>query len=367
MLTSAPSGGRCVTDVFSALIGQERAAAVMRHHVAQPVHAYLFVGPSGAGIHEGVLAFAASLLCEAGGCGDCDTCRRVLAEGDSEVTFLERSGLNWSVKEFAEAERISRRKPLGKYQIVVIEDVNLSDGQTGKLLKILEEPPSRAIFMLTANSLPESLATIESRCVTLAFQSLSEEAIVTYLTREGSSSIAARAAAAASGGDLRRAHVLVRDVAFADRVQLWKSLPDRLTGTNAVSSVLTAEILAGLDAAATPLAGLHAEEMAALTANAKAVGLRALPGRRDIEARHKRELRRFRIEDIRFGLKSLAETYRHRLLSGLEGMNDGDVRSRTQAAAALEAIDLINEASQRLSVVGEEALLTNLLVSLSSI
>ena len=356
-----------MSDVFSAVVGQEHAVGLLRHHAAHPVHAYLFVGPTGSGTAEGARAFAAALLCANQGCGECDSCRRVLSDSESEVTWVTRHGLNWSVSEFAEAERISRRRPLARFQIVILEDIQLSDGQTGKLLKILEEPPTNAIFILTAENLPESLVTVVSRCVEVPFVALSEEAIVDYLVRDGYATLAARAAAAAAAGDLRRARVLVRDRAFSDRVHLWQSLPDTLNGTHATSARVVKEIFEALDVAVEPLEEIQKEELQRLIDNAKSVGLRTVTGRKDIETRHKREVRRFRIDDLRFGLRSLADVYHQRLIAGLEGMGDKDPRATSQTQAAVTAIELISDTSQRLSVVNEELLLTNLIVHLANV
>jgi DNA polymerase-3 subunit delta' len=131
-------------------------------------------------------AFAAALQCPRSGCGECESCRAVLVGVDSDVTFLERSGTAWSVSDFAEAERISRRRPFsGPHQIVALESVDLGTQSVAKLLKILEEPPSKSIFLLSAESVDEALVTIASRCVEITVAPLSTDVITEYLVREG--------------------------------------------------------------------------------------------------------------------------------------------------------------------------------------
>ena len=356
-----------VADVFDRVLGQNRALHALRHYARHPVHAYLFSGPAGSGMREALTSFIAALQCDLGGCGTCEACRLVLAEADSDVTFLARAGVSWNVEEFSVAERVSRRKPLGSgYQIVVIENVELAGASVGRLLKILEEPPERTIFLLTAESLPDTLTTVLSRCIEVPFAPLTEDVVTDYLVQQGFDSLTARAASAASGGDLRRAQVLVRDGELAKRITRWQSVPDRLDGVSAHTSELALEILAATEMALEPLVAIQEEELEHLTVNAKEMGQRALVGRRDIDARFKREQRRFRLDDLRFGLSALTHTYRERMIEGLEGLDDGDRRSRVLVQGSMRSIALIDDASQALRTnADEQLLLTNLLLSLS--
>ncbi len=356
-----------MSDVFDSLLGQDRAVHAMRHYAQSPVHAYLFTGPAGSGIHEALVAFSAALQCVRHGCGECESCRLTLGEADSDVTYVDRKGVSWSVDEFGEAERISRRVPLGSaHQIVIIENVELAGASVAKLLKILEEPPRRTIFLLSAESLNDTLATVSSRCIEVPFSPLSDEVISNYLVAQNFDVLSARAAAAASGGDLRRAQVLVRDRALAVRIATWQSVPENLDSINAHNCALALEIIAMVDEAMEPLVALQAEELERLNANAKAMGRRALTGRKEIEARFRREQRRFRSEDLRFGLSALTHAYRARLVDGLEALDDGDRRSRSVVTGAIASIELIDAASRSLSAnVDEQLVLTNLLLSLA--
>lgn len=356
-----------MSDVFDTLLGQDRAVNALRHYAQHPVHAYLFTGPAGSGIHEALVAFSAALQCAQHGCGVCESCRLALGEADSDVSFVDRKGVSWSVDEFGEAERISRRVPLGRsHQIVVIENIELAGASVAKLLKILEEPPRRTVFLLSAESLPETLATVSSRCIEIPFSPLTDEVISNYLVQQGYEVLSARAAAAASGGDLRRAQVLVRDPALAQRIATWQSVPETLDAINAHNAALALEIIAMVDEAMEPLVALQAEELERLTANAKAMGRRSLTGRKEVEARFRREQRRFRLEDLRFGLSALTHAYRERMVDGLEGLDDGDRRSRSVVTGAITSIELIDAASKSLGAnVDEQLVLTNLLLSLS--
>lgn len=357
-------------DVFDALVGQDRAAASMRHHVLNPVHAYLFTGPVGSSLHDAVIAFAAALQCPERGCGHCEACRLVLEGKDTDVYFAERAGVSWRVDDLREADRVSRRRPLGAgYQIVVIEEVDLTttgaSPSASALLKSLEEPPSRSIFLLTAEVVPEALDTIESRCVEVKLKGLGEDDLEAILRREGADVDSARMAAIAASGNLRRARVLVRDAALGERIATWRAVPERLTGTPAASAALAGEISASLDRAIAPLQLLQEEELEHRLQDAREMGQRSLANRKDLEAQFKREQRRFRIDELRFGLTALTNVYRERLTESLEGVGQGDSRSEYRVGASLRAIDVIVMTNKRLaSNIDETLLLNDLMLSL---
>ena len=360
-----------MTDVFDALIGQEHVAATLRHHARRPVHAYLFTGPTGSSLRETVTAFAAALQCLDAGCGRCEACRLVLTGNDPDVTFVERAGLAWRVAEIREAERVSRRRPLGRgRQIVVLEDAELTTtGATpsaASLLKSLEEPPARTVFLLTSGDPGPEMDTIVSRCVSVALRALSDSDVATILTREGVDARAAADASVAAGGDLARARVLARDADLGARVAQWRAVPERLNGTPAMATRLVAEIVDALDRAVAPLAQVQAEEMARRAEEARSMGQRP-PTRRDLEAQFKREQRRFRTDDLRFGLTALTQSYRERLATDLEA-NDPRVAASARVGAALRALDDIAETNRRLTLnVDETLLLTDLLLSLTDL
>ena len=359
-----------MTDVFDALVGQEPAVAAMRQYVKAPVHAYLLSGPVGSSLHDTALAFAAALQCPTNGCGACETCRLVLSERDADVYFAERAGLSWRIDELREADRVSRRRPLGPgYQIVIIEDVELTttgaSPSAPALLKSLEETPTRTIFVLTAEDVPPALDTIASRCVELKLKGLSEEAIAEVLIREGATSLAARAAASAANGNLRRARILGRDDELARRIAQWRSVPERLNGTPATSAALATEIARALEDAVAPLQQVQEEELEQRVQESRQMGQRSLTNRRDIEAQYKREQRRFRIDELRFGLTALTNVYRDRMVESLEGSELGDARDQYRVGASIRAIGVVSEASRRLSSnVDETLLLNDLMLSL---
>src|SRR5436305_6012661 len=90
--------------LYAGVIGQERAVEQLRAAARSPVHAYLLVGPPGAGKRPAARAFAAALLCHNGGCGECDVCRRVLGEVHPDVVVVEREGAYISVAQAREIQ-----------------------------------------------------------------------------------------------------------------------------------------------------------------------------------------------------------------------------------------------------------------------
>jgi DNA polymerase-3 subunit delta' len=359
-----------MTDVFDRLVGQDRAVVAMRQYVRNPVHAYLFTGPVGSSLHDALIAFAAALQCDAHGCATCETCRLVLSGNDPDVTFIERSGVSWRIDELRTAERVARRRPIGTArQIVVLENIELTTTGTSPsapaLLKSLEEPPSRTIFLLSAEDVPEGLDTIVSRCVEVKLKGLSANDLEEILVGEGVSVVDARVVANAANGNLRRARVLARDAALGERIAQWRAVPEQLKGTPASSAAVASAISTSLDQAVAPLVQMQEEELARLVFDAREFGQRSVANRREIEAQFKREQRRFRIDELRFGLSALTSVYRERMTANLGDVEGGDAKNEHRVGASLRALDAVAETSRRLSLnVDETLLLNDLMLSL---
>ena len=364
-----------MSDVFEPLVGQDRAVAALRHHARHPVHAYLFSGPAGSNIYDAVTAFAAALQCRDFGCGRCESCRKVLNHVDPDVHVAERAGVSWRVDELREIDRVSRRRPLGPgYQVMIVPDVELT--VTGAapsapaLLKSLEEPPTRTVFLLTADDVPEALDTIVSRCVEIKFHAMGESDLEEALRRDGATPAVAAAAARSARGNLARARVLMRDPGLGERLATWRAVPERLNGTAAVAMQIATEISGALDAAMAPLEAMHAEELARRIREAKDVGQRSVGNRKEIEAQFKREQRRFRLEELRFGLSVVSGIYRDRMTEALAELDEiretTEGRAHYRVAASMQALELVAEAYERLSTtVDEGLLLADLMLSLA--
>ena len=324
-----PTPGR----VFDRVVGQERAVAQLRAAATAPVHAYLLAGPPGSGKAVAAQAFAAGLLCPNRGCGECEVCRRVLADVHPDVVTVERDGAYISVGQAREIQRLAMRTPNeGRRKVLVLTDFHLVREAGPTLLKIVEEPPPSTVFVILADHLPPELVTIASRCVRIDFRSLSPSELVAALVAEGVDAAVARPVAEAAEGRLDRARLLASDPEFEARRRMWQSLPSRLDGTGAAVSVMASELVAMLGSAAVgPLEARHAEERAALEARIERSGERG-GGRKLLVDRQRRELRRLRADELRYGLALLAGAYRDALAAGR-----GDARGAISSIEAVQA------------------------------
>jgi DNA polymerase-3 subunit delta' len=322
--------------VLDRLVGQERAVAHLRAAARSPVHAYLLVGPPGAGKRPAARAFSAALLCPRGGCGECEVCRRVLAGVHPDAVVVEREGPFINVAQAREIQRLAMRTPNeGRRKVLTLVDFHLVREAGPTLLKVVEEPPPSTIFVILAEHVPPELVTIASRCVRIDFGRLAAEHLAAALVAEGVDPDVASRVAEAADGRLDRARLLASDPDFEVRRRAWQSLPTRLDGTGASVSLLAAELVQLLSSAGVgPLEARHAEERAALEARIERSGERGA-GRRQLVERHRRELRRLRTDELRYGLALLAGTYRDALASNVK-----------DAAGCLRSVDALQAASE---------------------
>ncbi len=197
-------------SVYEEVVGQAAAVAQLSR-AASPegslAQAWLIAGPPGSGRSSIARAFAASLLCDnpvdGQGCGACQPCRTVLAGSHGDVTVVRTETLTISKNEVRELVATAQRAPAsGRHRVLIIEDADrMSPGTFNVLLKAIEEPPPRTVWMLCVPS-PQDLAqTIRSRCRVVNLQVPPPEAVATLLIeRDGiEPELAHRAAASAQG------------------------------------------------------------------------------------------------------------------------------------------------------------------------
>ena len=194
------------------------------------------------------------------------------------------------------------------------------------------------MFVVLADQVPPELVTIASRCVRIEFGHISDALVIETLEREGTAHEVAVTAALAAGGDLTRARVLATDEGLVARRAAFAAIPTRLDGTGATVVALCAEATGLIDRAAEPLAARQTAEAAEVDARAKQLGERG-SGRKQLEERHKRELRRHRIDEWRAGLAVMAGTYRDALVAGTMARADAPADAVSRISAALEALD----------------------------
>ena len=340
-----------MSDLFADVVGQPAAVAALRAAAAAPVHAYLLVGPAGSGKRQAALSFAAALLCPRAGCGNCEVCTRARAEVHPDLVVVEREGPAISIAQAREIRRLALRSPNeGVRKVLVLVDFHLVQDAGPALLKVVEEPPAGTVFVILAEHVPPELETIASRCVKVVFDAVPPSLVAEVLAGTGVDPEVARLIAEASGGRLDRARLLAGDPGFGARLEAWRAVPTRLDGSGAAVSVVVSELVAMLSGAAAPLEERHAVERSELEERVKRSGERG-SGRKEVADRHKRELRRLRTDELRFGLATLAGAYRDALVSGT-----------APAGSCLRAADAVTSAAAALLRNPNEALLLQALL-----
>jgi len=146
--------------------GQEDAVEALRSAASDPVslsHAWLITGPPGSGRSTLAHAFAAALIAD--GPDDEQTMRQVLAGTHPDVTALRTDKVIITIKEArALVERSYFAPSAGRYRVIVVEDADRMVERTSNvLLKALEEPPEKTVWVLCAPSEADLLPTIRSR------------------------------------------------------------------------------------------------------------------------------------------------------------------------------------------------------------
>lgn len=329
-----------VAPVLTNIVGQPSVRSLLTAAAEAPVHAFLFVGPPGSGKRAAAMAFGAALLCANGGCGECRDCRLALAGEHPDLRVIERVGAAITTEQADDIIRIASRAPVeGSRKVIVLDEFHLLRPEAAaKLLKTIEEPAASTVFVVIADDIIPELVTIASRCMRIEFRPLSDDTILEALLAEGVLPGAAEPAASAAGGNLDRARLFATDPGLSARRLAFANVPRRLDDTGTVVISTVNELMALIEDAAAPLAARHLVEITEMDDRIKAMGERG-SGKKQLDERHKRELRRHRTDELRAGLVAIASTYRDALVAGA-----GRHAARYQAAVvaihdSLEAME----------------------------
>jgi DNA polymerase III subunit delta' len=202
-------------------------------------HAWLFTGPPGAGRNQAARAFAAALQCVspdralggAPGCGFCDGCHTALVGTHADVSTVAAVGAQILADDMRDTVRKSFTSPAnGRWQVILVEDAErLNEKSANAVLKAVEEPAPRTVWLLCAPSVEDVLPTIRSRCRHLNLSTPSVDAVADMLVRrEGVEPAAAMAAARATQGHVDRARRLATEPAARERRAAVLKLPLRV-------------------------------------------------------------------------------------------------------------------------------------------
>ncbi|MDR1386176.1 MAG: DNA polymerase III subunit delta' [Propionibacteriaceae bacterium] len=224
-------------SLWDDLVGQAQAVAELRQAVSGAAHAmthaWLITGPPGSGRSNAARAFAAALQCPDGGCGACQTCRTCLSGAHPDVTLMRTEQLSIGVDEVRRLVRRASMAPtLGSRQVLIVEDADrVTERGADALLKAVEEPARRTVWLLCAPTADDVQVTIRSRCRQVNLVTPSDRAVADLLVRrDGLDRPRAEFVARLAQGHIGRARGLARDGQAMRRRRDVLQAVSRLTG-----------------------------------------------------------------------------------------------------------------------------------------
>jgi DNA polymerase-3 subunit delta' len=229
-----------MTSVFDDLVGQEHIIEILQGAVAasrtseesqEMTHAWIFTGPPGSGRSSAAVAFAQALICLNNGCGNCNDCYSAKTHGHPDVEIIRTESLSIKVEEVRELlTRVAWAPSMGGWRVVVMEDADrLTESAANALLKAIEEPGTRTVWLLCAPTLHDVLPTIRSRCRHLRLRTPSLEAVTNVLiNRDQIAPCMADFAARVSQGHIGRAKYLATNESVRSNRKTIMQLPLQL-------------------------------------------------------------------------------------------------------------------------------------------
>lgn len=357
-------------SVWDDVVGQEQAVAVLRAaslHAEAMTHAWLLTGPPGSGRSNAARAFAAALQCLEGGCGHCQACTTTLAGTHADVTVIATEKVTIKIEEVRDLISLAQRAPSqGRWRVIVLEDADRMVERTSNvLLKAIEEPPPRTVWLLCAPSPQDVVVTIRSRCrgVALRIPPVADVAAL-LVARDGVDPQVADVAARAAQSHIGLARRLARDPdARARRTRtLELAAAIRGVGDAVMAAADLVEVATTESKAATE--DRDAAEKAALLHTLGADGGQTLPPSlraqvRQLEEDQKRRATRAQRDVLDRSLLDLLSLYRDVLVVQLGAdvslvnvQQDADVRRLAATSSPEQTIrrmDAIGEARTRLA------------------
>jgi DNA polymerase-3 subunit delta' len=230
-----------VATVFDDLVGQEDAVAILQgatlaarngDQTQEMTHAWIFTGPPGSGRSSAAIAFAQALICPQGGCGTCNECRSAKSHAHPDVEIMSTEGLSIKIEEIRDLlTRTSWAPSMGGWRIVVMEDADrLTESAANALLKAIEEPGTRTVWLLCAPTLHDILPTIRSRCRHIQLRTPTTTAVSAFLQRRDQIPPAmADFAARVSQGHIGRARYIATNIEVRNHRSTILALPLQLS------------------------------------------------------------------------------------------------------------------------------------------
>jgi DNA polymerase III subunit delta' len=350
--------------VWAELVGQEPAVEVLRGAVEDPTrmtHAWLLTGPPGSGRSTAARAFAAALQCETGGCGRCHACVTVLQGLHPDVTVVATEGVVIRADTARPLVELAQRSPSsGRWRVIIVEDADRLNETSGNvLLKAIEEPPPRTVWVLCAPSPQDVLVTLRSRSRAVALRVPPVDAVAALLVeRDGIDPAVAAVAARAAQSHVGIARRLARDPQARARRATVLSIPPRVRGVGDA-------VLAAGDLVATAQADAKAateqrdaEERSALLRSMGAEGAATIPPAlraqvRELEADQKRRATRAQRDVLDRAMLDLLSLYRDVLVVQLDAGVELVNVEHEESVRALAASSTPDQTVRRMDAIGE--------------
>ncbi len=320
-----------IQSVWDSVVGQTKAVEQLHQLAVNHVHAYLFIGPEGCGKDEAARAFAAQLITGSDKAASREA-DLIMRGSFSDVIEVLREGAAVDKDEAEAIIRLATTTPTeSKVKVVIVHEVHLMrDSAAARLLKTIEEPSEKVVFILLADQLVPSLATINSRCVVVQF----------------------------AANNAYRERLLANDPQFAQRQAAFANIPYKLDGSGATVALIVDEIFELIEQATAPLVSEQKRELEELEARVSLTGERG-SGRKALQDRHKRQLRKFNTDELRIGLSTIAGTYHSLIVSETQYPDEPKFH---------DAIHRIHKAMGSLGLnVNEELLLQSLFLQCPSL
>jgi len=346
-----------LTNLLEDVIDQDSAVAQLHKSSENPVHAYLFVGPKGSCKWDAAKAFAAMIMNHANKDQNEERVMNLVRRGEHpDLIKVEPSGNQYRDDDVQQIINEASRSPIeGAKKIIVANRFHTAnETAVGRLLKTLEEPPESVIIILLSEIIPKNQITIASRCQQVQFNQISDSKMGDWLTRHVNDPDTIQLLISAARGDIDRAKDLISDPNIAYRYELWKSTLENLKPEGYAIATSVNQIQKAIDDAQEILADKHDLEIQDLLDNEKQLGIKT-GVRNQLEDTHKREIRRFRTDELEFGLSIFATMFQEQLRTNPD-------------EGSLHAVNIIKKANGVMKRnANEKLLLTSLLISLSEL
>lgn len=345
-----------LTELLSKIPGQDRIVQELELHLKDLRNSYFLIGSNDSGVLDIALGFAKGVLCQEGGCGICTSCVAIAHGVHPDVTVFERTGASILVEDGRDIVRWASRSTSGSaHKVIIVPEIELARKAIPTLLKIVEEPPAGTVFVLVASVENPDLVTLMSRSVVLKLDPISDDQIVNYVVRAGYDEAIALSSVELSGGRFSRALDLAEDAELRHSLRIWRDLPELLEPDMTILTGLSYDLVATVSILENRRKREHKIEIESVQETAKKLGVKETTLLNSLKEKHKRELRRLRTDEMRYGLLVVERQYRNIMCR--------QDSSKSQVRYCMDVIGIIEESQRALKRNANEFLILMSLLS----